>query len=645
MVDSPLSHLDRPFDYAVPQDLDAAVRPGTRVRVRFAGRLVDAWVLDRIEISEHHGQLSVIERVVGGEPVLTAQTSRLFRAVADRWAGTFADVVRLGVPSRHAQAEAVPGPEATGEVTAPDPAGWARYRAGGAFLGAVGEGRAARAVWNAMPGPEWPDRLAELVQACLAGGRGAIVVAPDARDAARVDAALAAALPSGSHVWLSAELGPRRRYRHWLTVRRGQVKAVLGPRSAVYAPVDELGLIVVWDDGDDLLAEPRAPYPHARDVAVLRSSQQGCSLLVGGLARTAESALLVESGWAHEIVGPRSLVRLSAARIRAAGDDLEAGRDPAARSARLPALAFATARRALADDLPVLIQVPRRGYQSALSCARDRTPARCPTCQGPLAATAAATLPTCRWCGRTAGWTCPVCGSSRLRAAVTGADRTAEEIGRAFPSVPIRTSSADSVLASVPTGRSIVVATPGAEPVAAAGYGAALLLDGWAMLARADLRAAEETLRRWFNAAALVRASGTVVVGAETELPAVQALIRWDPAGFAIRELADRRQLGFPPVSRMASLTGIMADVAGLLALARLPDGCEELGSVPVPPPGRAEAQTAGRDAREQVRTLLRVPRRDGVALAEALHSATAIRSARKLGGPVRVQLDPLELF
>jgi primosomal protein N' (replication factor Y) len=99
-----------------------------------------------------------------------------------------------------------------------------------------------------------------------------------------------------------------------------------------------------------------------------------------------------------------------------------------------------------------------------------------------------------------------VCGERRLRAVVVGAVRTAEELGRAFPGVPVRTSGGGQALAAVDAGAVLVIATPGAEPVAAGGYGAALLLDGWALLSRPDLRAAEETLRRWMNAVALVRA-------------------------------------------------------------------------------------------------------------------------------------------
>ncbi|MCW2539000.1 MAG: Primosomal protein [Frankiales bacterium] len=653
-VDSPLPHLDRPFDYQVPAELDDVIVPGSRVRVRFAGRLIDGWVVQRLPGSDHPGRLAFLERGVGDEPVLTPDTARLFRTVADRWAGTFADVVRLGVPPRHARAEAATAAEAS-PTTSDDrpsepPAGWQRYRSGAAFWTAVQAGRSARSVWNALPGEDWPSRIAELVQAGLASGRGVIVIVPDARDAARVSKAITAATPPGSHVSLTAELGPETRYRRWLSVRRGSVPVVVGNRAAVYAPVRDLGLIVVWDDGDDLHAEPRSPYAHARDVAVLRSAQSGAALVVGGFAESAESALLVQSGWAHRISGDRAQVRAAAPRITAAGDDFEVERDPAARSARLPAVAFRAARQALDRGRPVLVQVPRRGYVPSLACASDRTPARCPHCAGPLAAPRADAAPTCRWCGRPAtNWKCPVCGRSKMRAVVIGSDRTAEEIGRAFPGAITRTSAGDHVLDAIPDEPAVVVATPGAEPPVEGGYGAVLLLDGWALLSRVDLRAAEETLRRWCNAVGLAAPDAAVVVGADASLHTVQALVRWDPAGHAQRELADRTELNFPPVSRLASLTGASPDVAELLSLCHLPPTAEELGSVPVTPPGapsaRNERGSARADQAPQVRTLLRVPRPDGVALAEALHAAAAVRSARTSGGPVRVILDPLELF
>jgi primosomal protein N' (replication factor Y) len=212
----------------------------------------------------------------------------------------------------------------------------------------------------------------------------------------------------------------------------------------------------------------------------------------------------------------------------------------------------------------------------------------------------------------------------------------------------VRTSGRDAVLASVPDRPVVVVATPGAEPVAAGGYGAVLLLDTWALLTRADLRAGEETLRRWLAAAALARpaaAGGRVVVVADGSLPVVQALLRFDPGWYAERELAERRELGFPPAARVATVTGPPDAVADLLAATggSLPAGTQVLGPVPVAGTRGAPPGGAGQPAPE--RMLLRVARAAGPALAAALHAAAGRRSARKAAGPVRIQIDPLELL
>lgn len=107
-VDVPLAHLDRTFDYQVPEHLDAAAVPGCRVRVRFAGQLVDGFLLERGETTEHVGRLAYLERVTSSEQVLSGQLAALARQVADRYGGTFLDVVRLAIPPRHARVEAEP---------------------------------------------------------------------------------------------------------------------------------------------------------------------------------------------------------------------------------------------------------------------------------------------------------------------------------------------------------------------------------------------------------------------------------------------------------------------------------------------------------------------------------------------------------
>jgi primosomal protein N' (replication factor Y) len=121
------------------------------------------------------------------------------------------------------------------------------------------------------------------------------------------------------------------------------------------------------------------------------------------------------------------------------------------------------------------------------------------------------------------------------------------------------------------------------------------------------------------------------VVGAEASIPAVQALVRWDAAGHAARELAERAEVGFPPAVRMASLTGATGAVAEILELAQLPDPSDVIGPV-----------LTG-DGTQRV--LIRVPRPLGGELANALKAAAAIRSARKAADPVRIMLDPSAPF
>ncbi|MFI5717043.1 primosomal protein N' [Nocardia sp. NPDC051750] len=808
------AHLDRDFDYLVPPELDEIARPGVRVRVRFAGRLVDGYLLSRHTGSEHPGKLVRLERVVSAEQVLTPEILRLATTVAARCAGTRADVLRLAIPPRHARVEngggksgaragarsdadepiavppqagepdsdRLPGeeggrggvrqeppnssaalesadtarggpgvdepppragsshPEADIESPAGSPAAgdpvrvsgdadrafgsrgqmsgggertaggnaaaaptgpspgtgagaddaegeeriledgarvadetrvqgrswvvpaavdtgaWRRYRHGESFLTALAGRRGARAAWQALPGENWARRLAELAAVVVAGGQSAILMVPDQRDLDRV-LRECAVLVGDLAVGLSAGLGPAARYRRWLAVLRGTARVVVGTRSAVFAPAVDLGLLAIWDDGDDTYAEPRAPYPHAREVAMLRAHDTGAAFVAAGFARTAEAQAVVESGWAHDLLADRATVRAASPRIGAPGDsDAALDRDPIARAVRIPGAAFAAARQALAAGEGVLVQVPRRGYVPALACTKCRTPARCRQCVGPLSlpemegpagsAGQVAHSPVCRWCGRTeAAFRCPGCGGRVLRAVVIGAARTAEELGRAFPGVPIRGSSGGGVLDTVEPGPQVVVATVGAEPLLPGGYGVGLLLDGWALLGRADLRAAEDTLRRWLGAAALVKSEGRVLVMADPAVPTVQALLRWDPAGHAAAELAQRAEVGFPPAVRMAAVDGAPDAINDLLAVTDLPAAVEVLGPVPLPAAARRPAGSRNEDPTGAVeRVLLRAPRAQGTALARALTAAQAVRSSQRAETPARVQIDPLDI-
>lgn len=620
LVDIALAHLDRPFDYAVPRAMAETAVPGARVKVRFAGQDVDGFVVERASHTDHTGSLQPLRRVVSPEPVLAPEIVALSEALARRYAGARSDVLRLAVPPRHATTEKAASPPAPPFEHHPSSA-WAEVEHADAFLRRLGSGQAPRAVWSAAPADDWPAMVAEAVATTYAAGRGALVCVPDRRDVARVDAALREALGEGHHVCLTADGGPAARYRDFLAVARGARKVVVGTRSAAFAPVHDLGLVVLWDDGDDLHAEPRAPYPHTREVLVTRAEQQSTAVLLGGAARTPEAQQLVASGWAHELAVPREVLRRRVRVEAVPAEDRSVG-------TRIPRAAYDAIRRGLGTG-PVLVQTPRAGYAASLACDTCRAPARCTACTGPLLVSGPTVPPQCRWCGHVeSAWACGTCGGRGLRAPVRGEARTAEELGRMFPGTTVRSSSGERVVERVGSHADIVVATVGAEPVAEEGYAAVVLLDTWLSLARDDMRAAEEALRRWLNAAALVRPGGHVVAVGDPAHPALQALVRWDPTGFARREAEERAQAHLPPAARMATVTGDPGALDDVLHLLDLPEGAEVLGPVPLD---------------DEQRVLLRVPWSQGGALSDALGDLQRVRSARKLD-PVRIQVDPLSV-
>ena len=604
VVDTGLAHLDRTFDYLVPVDLDATAVVGCRVKVRFAGQLVDGFLVERVTESAHGGRLAFLAKVVSPEPVLTPSVLALARDVADRYAGSLGDVLRLAVPPRHARAEKARHEAVTIERMA-DPSVWERLPGGAEMVEALAAGRSPRAWWNALPGSDPARLVAHAVLATVASGRGAIVCVPDQRDVERWRSTFAEVLGADAFVVLTAGQEPADRWRSFLAASRGAVPVVLGTRAAAYAPVADLGLLVLWDDGDDLFEEPRAPYPHTREVMLLRASREGCALLVGGFARTAEGQSLVASGWCEEIVAEQSVRRERWPRVV-----LTDGSVDGAAPVRLPRDVFTLVRAATG---PVLVQVPRRGYRTSLACQRCRASARCAVCEGALVQTGSGSAPVCRWCGTVADpWACRECGGSTLRAPTVGQLRTAEEFARAFPEHTIVTSGGAHVLDEAPEGRTIVLSTPGAEPPVPHGYAVVVLLDTWLMLARDDVRILEESHRRWFNALALAGPGArAVVIGDPAQL---QALVRADPVGLAERELADRAETHLPPVARLASIEAD-ADVLAALADRPWPQHTEVLGPVPLDP----------RDPASPQRLILRTPRREGAALSRALQAVAAV--------------------
>ncbi len=566
-IDSPLPHLDRPFDYHVPPALEGVVGPGTRVRVPFAGRLVSGVVVELVGASEFAGRLAHIKSA-GAGPSFNEGGLDLALAIARRYGGSFWDVTRLMAPPRVASVEkrawpvGVPGDEVYADALSGLAAAWDQY---GGLPGDLAAG--GRYVWEALPeAPERPlPAHALLAAACASvqGGGSAIVVVPDLR---ALDALCAAAEAVGLSVWAARKPGPvarvhaadkpSPRYGSYLAGLHGDARIVVGTRPAAMANVPRLKMIAVWDDGNSGYEERHAPYPHARTVAAMRAESEGAALLIGGFAQTVAARALVEHGWAKALSGSRGAVRDAVAAVTLVTDD-DREREGGAGWHWMPGSAWRRVIKALGDG-PALVLVPRAGYVRAAACATCREWAVCRTCEGPLELPSSAVDPSCTQCGTVnQDWHCASCGGAKIAHVRIGVEKVAEELAAMAQGATVTLSAGATGV--VPDGEvrgGLVVATPAAVPAVAGGYAHAVVVDASALVGQ-DADGDEDAIRLILNALAYVRprgdGGGATVVG---RLPdeVARAVSTWAPAAAAAALYAERGEIQLPPHRRVVEL-------------------------------------------------------------------------------------------
>ena len=588
VLDSRLPQLNRLFDYLIPEGME--VSPGVRVRVplRSAKRLAEGYVVECARVSDHSGTLAEVAEVVSQVPVLPASLWELASTVAGRAAGNPADVLRLAIPKRYVTAEKSWWDDGKAldarEADSPNPSVTdskqytSLFDAGVRTSVSLPYGLTQRAEGPVVP--RSVDTVAQIAVAGLARGQSVIIVCPDWRDIEHFRAALLGVIPGEALALLAGDQPPSKRYSHYLRTLEPSPVVVLGNRHAVYSPAHNLGLIVLVDDADSAHREPLAPYPHSRDVAIVRNAKEGVAVCFAAV-----QASLSVRRWAD--MGYLSEVALGGAtRPRVIATSLALGQDATASPARLPSAVYQAAKEALVTG-PVLVQVFRSGYSPGLSCGSCKTRAACDQCGGPLRKGSASSQPACAWCGVVASmWTCRECGAHALVPRGQGIGRTVSDLGKSFPAVPVIRSDGDHLVTNVPSTPALVVATRGAEPVTAGGYAVVLLLDGAAMLQRDSLSALEESIQAWEHAISLVADDGVCYVTDLEGAPAM-ALAAGNWTSLVRHELTQRGALKLPPTVRIASLSGPSNDVEAIRhALCELSPQIDALGPVPLPDRG-----------------------------------------------------------
>ncbi|WP_061965868.1 hypothetical protein [Demequina aurantiaca] len=584
-IDSALPHLDRPFDYAIPSKLDGVVQIGTRVRVRFAGRLINAVVVAVADTSDFAGTLAPLNSAAAS-PSYTADSLEFARGVARRYGGSLWDVLRLMAPPRVASVEARDwGEEQFSKSAFVEAAATLRGAAEAAGLDFAQVAAGARVVWEAVPESEAPSSIpaAALLAASVevaAKGLSAIVVVPDARAVKRVEAALVdtgltrwTARSGGHFVVLDSDEGATPRYAAYLAAMHGRVGLVVGTRTAVTQPVPELGLVTIWDDASSVFDDPHAPYPNARTLAAMRVEFNGAGALLGAYAPGVDAMALVAHGWAELLRSDRAVVRAGTPIV----DVLTAERREAEGGSGwhwMPGSAWRAVTKALPRG-PVAIVVPRTGYVRAVTCATCGTWAQCRECEGSLSQSHVSASLVCVDCATVqVDWHCTECHSRAVKQARQGVERIAEQVTAMAKGTPVHVSAAAvGTLPDDEITEGLVVATPGALPAVAGGY-AHLVVVGADVPASGGLGAELQAIRWWLNTAALVRSrerGGAVTLVGDLPDAVRQAIVSWTPGDAARDAYTERAGLGLPPARRTLAITG--DDAALTLALSVAVEG------------------------------------------------------------------------
>jgi primosomal protein N' (replication factor Y) len=522
--------LDRPFTYLVAPEQEAGI--GSLVSVPFHGRTVKGWVLGPAG-DVPQGKILPVRKVRSTVRFFDHRMLELLRWVADRYLAPLATVVERSHPPRVVGEERVTISTRGDEGALPD---WSRLleRYGAPSLLEPGT-----ITWlRPVPGGESEACVAG-VAACLAMGRRAVVLVPEAEPVPATAAAVLERFGGRAVSFLGGD--GRERYRSWLDIHAGRFDVVVGTRPAVFAPLDRLGLVWISREVHPGHREDRSPYYHVREVAMARARLHGAACVLSSLSPSVETAVALETGEIRVARPPRAVERSTAPLVETVAPEAED------RSVRLGTLLRSVRSAALV--------VSRRGYGVARVCRSCGEPAACALCRGPIVIEAG--RPACRTCG--AAGRCANCGSERFGVEPAGTERIAEWAGR-LSGRPVDLDLGKGVPPPPAPDRLLVGTAAAVKDVGPVSVDLVAILDPDRALARAGVDAGAQALATWMEAAAWAGPRGdggrVLVQTRRPGHPAVQALVRWDPVPYLRAEAGRRTEAGFPPRSGVFRVRG-----------------------------------------------------------------------------------------
>ena len=598
LVDTGVAHLDEVYDYLVPDILDKELRTGVKVGINFSGRNVEGFVLERSE-SSTIGNLKFIEKVLSPIPLLTSDTLALISAVSRRWASTSFDIVASAIPARVVNVEksfqSVDHPSALLESTTAPTHSFYLFTPGEDPFTVMGDWVRKRSVLG-----------------------GVLVVLPEAREVALLSENLKTIGLNFSV--LDGSLTRTERYSNFLDVASGNVQIVIGSRSAIFAPVNNLKTLIVFREGSQSHYEVRTPGWNTRDVAIIRSQMGSIDLTFAGFSPSSEVAHLIDRG---DVLLKGQSASVDATSFTAHYGEL------------LPDRIFAPIRKAL-EKGSVLFLVSRKGYSTAISCKSCRNIASC-DCGGRISFDGPEKGYRCSLCDTKAiTWSCRWCKKDQPVLLGRGNQRFAHEIGRAFPGFPVLISDANSPIDVVSEERSLVLATAGMAPAAKNGYQAVVILEGDALFAQLDLRAHERAREAIMQSVVHLSKRGKALLVIDSAHPIIASVSRWNLAPLLMRELSERSQTHLPPIVHAITIEMAHSECSSFIAGIK-----KSAAEGRIPPSTRILGPTKISD--ENSRVVITVPLDEGQGLIDFLDTYRKKRALAKKPA-LTMRVDPYSL-
>lgn len=570
LISTAAPQLSQPLDYLVPRTFDAAAQIGCLVKVKINGRVHVGVITARGDTTDWQKPLREIERVLGKLQILDSETLKLLETVSLHYGTTASQLLRYALPVRRAKVEKLDFSPVDLTASAPsdvdfEHSTWAAYTGGTEMLTEIAKGGNPRAVVSALPQANRDDTEAEqrfrplweLAAATWTAGKQSLFILPTNEEAADAYLYLKKQFSQESSdavVLYTSQMPLTEAYQAFMQARFGRAAVIVGTRGAVFVPLAKPGLFYCWDNMALSLSSDMHPNFSARMVLLMRCVASEAALVFSHYSVNAADMQLVQRHFADQLKPTRDMLRACTPRFSFLEIERQPHIDPTF-TTPVPTPAMRLVRKALQTG-PVLIQIPRDASFSVVSCVSCGQAARCPVCQTALDYRGSQLQ--CSRCGyQAADYACPRCGERKTRGRFLQSRTVIDDIGRLFPSVPVLVSRlGEGRLTRVDNQKRLVVAYPGTEPLVDGGYRAGLILRPNMLAARTALWTGQEVMRRFLAMASLVKPGGTVFVTESINPDWQQALIRWDPWGWAANDLRERQDGHFAPAWRTALLSG-----------------------------------------------------------------------------------------